>query len=149
MRTAISLLTLAVLSSGSPLVAQQTRSEGEAGLRAAAERVASSWGAGQPAGLADLLVEGGVGFHTPQGGRETLDSRMALAALRDLFDRHRTRATRLVRVTTAAGAADRGSAEIAWDAVAPGTSEVLRYTLFVGFVRNAGAWRIYELRVLP
>lgn len=118
-------------------------------LQASAERVAGHWARGDASGLAGLLSSRGIGLHTATEGQAALDPRKAVAALQDLFDRRSSVACRVVRVTLASGASDRGSAELAWDARAPGTSEVIRRTVFLGFSWSAAGWRIYEIRVLP
>lgn len=118
-------------------------------LRASAERVASQWARGDVSGMAALLSPRGIGFHTTTEGQAALDPRKALAALEDLLGRRPTVSCSVVRVTLAAGASDRGSAELAWESLAPGTSEVIRRTVFVGFNWSDAGWRIYEIRVLP
>lgn len=146
---AVALLGILLATGSLRAQAPQGADDADAGLRSAAERVAGLWTSGGLAGLDDLLLDRGIRFHTGGGGRETLDPRMAMAALEDLLDRRRTTSARVVRVTGSEGSPARGSAEILWEAVAPGTSEVLRYTLFVGLVQQDGRWRVYELRVLP
>lgn len=134
---------------GAPLRAQDRQGDVEADLQATAERVADLWSSGDLAGLGDLLLQRGIRFHAGTGSRETLEPRKTVAALEDLLSRRRTASARVARVATAEGSPDRGSAEIVWEAVAPGTSEVLRYTLFVGLLREESRWRVYEIRVLP
>lgn len=146
MRSSPVLLAAILLLAPASLGAQ---AGGEAELRATAERVAELWTSGGVSALGDLLLDRGVRFHAGPGGRETLDTRKATAALEDLLERRRTASARVVRVSAMEGSPQRGSAEIVWEAVAPGTSEVLRYTLFVGMVREDGRWRVYEIRVLP
>jgi len=72
-----------------------------------------------------------------------------MAALDDLLNRNSSVSCTVVRVTLASGASDRGSAELAWESMAPGTSEVIRRTVFVGFDWEGDRWRIYEIRILP
>lgn len=146
MGRSISLLLVAggVLVAG-PVEAQEPEDE----LRAAAERVASRWSASDVARLGDLLLPRGIGVHVPGAGREMLDPRKAIAALEELLGRLRTTGVRVARVHRTAGGGDRGSAELRWEAVAPGTSEILRHTVFVGFTLDDDRWRIYEIRVLP
>lgn len=114
-----------------------------------ARRVAAQWSRSEVGALVDLMSPRGIGFHDGQDGQVSLDPRKTLAALEDLLGRRRSVSCTVVRVTPATGATDRGSAELAWEAVAPGTSEVLRRTVFVGFAREEAGWRIYEIRILP
>jgi len=130
-----------------PLAAQEPSTV--AGLREAALQVAAGWSRDGLPSIGSLMVDRGIRFNAGSGGRETLEPRKAAAALEDLLERRRTRSARVARVTTAEGSEDRGSAEIQWDAVAPGTSQVVRSTVFVGFVREGGRWRIDEIRILP
>lgn len=123
--------------------------EPDGGLRSVAERVAGSWSGSEVARLGDLMLPRGIGVHSAGGGREMLDPRKAVAALEELLGHLRTTSVRVVRVHRTAGAGDRGSAELRWEAVAAGTSEILRHTIFVGFTLEEGRWRIYEIRVLP
>ncbi|MFP3949062.1 MAG: hypothetical protein ACLFWG_10060 [Longimicrobiales bacterium] len=118
-------------------------------LRASAGRVAGHWARGDATGMAELLSPRGIGFHTATEGQAALDPRKALAALDDLFDRRPSVGSTVVRVSLASGASDRGSAELAWDALAQGTSEVIRRTVFLGFSWSDAGWRIYEIRILP
>ena len=133
-----------LLAQGAPSPAEQAET-----LRALAGRVAGHWARGDASGMAALLSPRGIGFHTAREGQASLDPRKALAALDDLFDRRSSVGCSVVRVTLASGASDRGSAELAWDSLAPGTSEVIRRTVFVGFSWSDEGWRIYEIRVLP
>lgn len=138
-------------SPGAVLRAQDAPSAAERSraLQASADRVASHWDRGNAAWLAGLLSLRGIGFHTATEGQASLDPRKAVAALQDLFDRRSSVACNVVRVALASGASDRGSAELAWDARAPGTSEVIRQTVFLGFNWTEAGWRIYEIRILP
>lgn len=139
-----------------PLLSGELRAQGAASagersdaLRSSASEVAAHWSRGNASGLADLLSPQGIGFHTPTEGRAALDRRMAVAALDDLLNRSSSVSCTVVRVTLASGASDRGSAELAWEAMAPGTSEVTRRTVFVGFAWEGNRWTIYEIRILP
>lgn len=153
-----SAVAVILLLSGLPLAgvatgtveAQSTPSPSERAraLRASADRVAGHWARGDVSGLANLLSPRGIGFHTATEGQATLDPRKALAALEDLLDRRPSVSCSVVRVTLASGASDRGSAELSWEATAPGTSEVIRRTVFVGFSWDDARWRIYEIRIL-
>lgn len=139
------LLVAGGVFAAGPVGAQEPDEE----LRAAAERVASGWSGSEVARLGDLLLPRGIGVHVPGAGREMLDPRKAIAALEELLGRLRTTDVHVVRVHRTAGAGDRGSAELRWEARAPGTSEVLRHTVFVGFTLDDDRWRVYEIRVLP
>lgn len=118
-------------------------------LRGSAAEVANHWARGSASGLSSLLSPGGIGFYTPTEGQAALDPRKALAALDDLLNRNASVSCTVARVTLASGASDRGSAELVWESMAPGTSEVIRRTVFVGFNWEGDRWRIYEIRILP
>lgn len=118
-------------------------------LRGSAAEVAAHWARGSASGLSELLSAGGIGFYTPTGGQAALDPRKAVAALDDLLNRNASVSCTVIRVNLASGASDRGSAELAWESMAPGTSEVIRRTVFVGFSWEGDRWTIYEIRILP
>lgn len=140
----MSLLSGELRAQGTPSSGQRSGS-----LRSSANDVATQWARGSASGLSDLLSPRGIGFYTPTEGQAALDPRKAVAALEDLLNRNSSVSCTVVRVTLASGASDRGSAELAWEAMAPGTSEVIRRTVFVGFTWEENRWRIYEIRILP
>jgi hypothetical protein len=46
------------------------------------------------------------------------------------------------------GSPEKGFAELGWDVRASESAPGMKYTVFVGFVREDGGWRIAEIRVL-
>jgi len=138
------MISAGLQAQGAPGAGQRS-----AALRSSAAQVAAQWARGSASGLSDLLSPRGIGFHTPTEGQAALDPRKAVAALDDLLNQNPSVSCTVVRVTLASGASDRGSAELAWEAMAPGTSEVIRRTVFVGFTWEDDRWTIYEIRILP
>ena len=137
---------LAVLSSSALAAGQVSAQAGD--LETAAVGFAELWAEGDASAIAAVLHRDGVLVALLGEEYGTLDRRNAEAALRDFLRHHEARGAALARASEVDGAVDRGFAEIRWEAVAPGTSELLRYTIFTGFERDGANWRITDLRVL-
>ncbi len=119
----------------------------QSSLESAAGQVAGLWSLGDVGRIIDLLASDGVRLHLGQTGYSSLPSRQARAALRDFFQGHRSDGVHLDTVSEVGGTPPRGFAEFAWETVVLGTSEPLRYIVFVGFVLEDESWRIAEVRV--
>jgi len=137
----LAVLASSVLAAG-PLAAQA------GDLETAAREFAGLWAEGDAAAISAVLHHDGVLVALLGEEYGTLDRRNAEAALRDFLKHHEARSATLARASEVSGTPDRGFAEIRWEAVAPGTSELLRYTVFTGFAREGDDWRITDLRVL-
>ncbi len=141
------VLCVSVLASPSPAPAQGGP-PGDPDLAAVARRIAGMWGGGDLDAVAALLDSGGVQVQVPGQVGGSLAPRKARAVLGQVLAAHGTGGIEVVRTSPAGGTPARGFAELSWSAVPSGTSQVLRYTLFVGLVHGTEGWRIYELRIL-
>lgn len=121
---------------------------GQDALDASARRVAELWQRGDAAGLGSMLRPSGVALDLGEGRHTSLEARQAVAAVRDHLDGHTVRTVRLDRVSGVAGTPPRAYVELAWETVPEGTTEVMRYTVFVGLEESDGRWWIAEIRVL-
>lgn len=119
----------------------------QASLEDTAGRFAGLWSSADIGRIGDLLVPDGIRLHLGEVGHHDLAPRQALAALRDFLRAHRSNGARMDRVSEVGGQPPRGFAEITWEAVAQGTTEMLRYTVYVGFILEDESWHISELRV--
>jgi hypothetical protein len=137
-KIAMALALLGVLVGHSPARAQT--------LGGVASAVAGSWSRRDADGIAQLLSRAGVGLHFFDESHPAAGVRQARAALSELLERGGS--ARVARVEDLGGTPQRGFAELAWDVRATGSDQGLRYTVFVGFVREDDAWRIGEIRVL-
>ena len=118
-------------------------------LEAAAVSVARIWEAGRPALLEELMVPTGIRFHLQEQAHASLPARKVVATLASFLNQHHGLEVAVTRVSPTGGRPPRGFAELAWQAVARGTSEPLSYTVYIGFVlRDDESWRITELRVM-
>lgn len=147
-RVATLLLWGTVLLSGPPPAAGQENPGGEPQLGAIAQRIAELWARGDLDGLTSLLEPGGVQVQIPGGVGGSLAPRKARAVLGEILEAHGEGRIRVTRTSPSEGTPARGFAELRWSAVARGTSQVLRYTLFVGLVHGSEGWRVYEIRVM-
>ena len=134
----LTLALLGVLVGHSPARAQS--------LGAAASAVAGSWSRGDADGIAQLLSRGGVALHLLEEVHPAAGVRQARAAISELLERGG--GARVQRVEDLGGTPQRGFAELSWDVRASGGDPGLKYTVFVGFVREDEAWKIGEIRVL-
>lgn len=144
---AVAVLGAATLAPASPAFAQGGP-PGDPDLAAVARRIAGIWGGGELDAVASLLDSGGVQVQVPGEVGGSLAPRKARAVLGRVLEAHGTSGIEVVRASPAGGTPARGFAELRWSAVPRGTSQVLRYTLFVGLVHGSEGWRIYEIRVL-
>lgn len=118
-------------------------------LENAAAAFARLWARSDAEGVtAELAVEG-LRLHLGPDREGLVGPRQARAALRDFLEPLRTTELDVERVYEAGGQPARGFVELHWTAVVSGTDDVVRYTLFAGFVREEGAWRLAEIRILP
>lgn len=142
------LLVWALVLGGSSPAASQEATRDDPQIRAIAERVAEMWARGDVEGVASLLDPGGVRVQVPGGVGGSLAPRKARAVLGDVLEAHGEGRIEVMRISPSEGTPARGFAELGWSAVARGTSQVLRYTLFVGLVHGSEGWRVYEIRVM-
>ncbi|NIP80732.1 MAG: hypothetical protein GWM90_16550, partial [Gemmatimonadetes bacterium] len=77
-----------------------------------------------------------------------LERRRAASALADFLKAHESQDMVVTRVSEVGGQPPRAFAELRWTATRPETSEVLRFTVFAGFVSEDGKWRVSEVRIL-
>ena len=142
------LILLALLTLGALFHAPELNAQDELG--ATARALAAAWSRSDGDAMAQLLDEDGVHLALPDKDHGTLDRRNAVAAVERFLDRYPVQRAELARASEVGeGSTGRAFAEIRWEAVAPGTSETVRYTLFAGLARTGRAWRVVELRVLP
>lgn len=139
---------LAALASSALAAGPVAAQAGGTDLETAARRFAALWAEGDVATIAAVLHPDGVLVALLGEEYGTLDRRKAAAALHDFLAHHEARSATLTRASEVRGTPGRGFAEIRWEAVAPGTSELQRYTVFTGFVRDGEHWRVTDLRVL-
>lgn len=144
----MSALRAAVLVLAAVLAASAPVAPGQATLEGAARRVAELWAGEDAAGLGAMLRPGGVALSLGERSYQALEARQAVAALRDLFSRHRSERVGVERLSAVEGLPARGFVELAWERVPEGTTEVTRSMVFVGLELADDGWTITEIRIL-
>jgi len=113
-------------------------------LEAAARGFAASWRAPDAGALRDHLA-GEVRLDLPGGVFPMVKAHQAGAELAGLLRARATRSFTPVRVALSDGDDTRGFAEYRW---AWGSAAASQSIVFVAFRRDAGGWRVEEIRVL-
>lgn len=139
-------LLVAVLGASTPGPARTLASQ--ASLEGAAANLARMWERGSTDVFVQVLVAGGIRLRVGGDDHVSLSRRQAVAVLRDYLGGHRTEATRLERVAEVGGSPLQGYAELRWTVVHEGASQMVEHSIYVGFVREDEAWRVFEVRVL-
>jgi hypothetical protein len=117
-------------------------------LSDAASSFAEAWAKGDAPALEDGPDSHSVVVELLGEEHGSMDPRKAASALGRFLGAHESRGASVTRVSEVGGTPARGFAEVRWEAVMPGTSELLVYTVFAGFVRQEDRWRVSEIRVL-
>lgn len=125
----------------SPTLGQETLSQ-------VVSRLSQAWVDGDLEAIGSLVASAGV--HITLGGQDyhVLTERQAVATIRGLLRQYDGRGFEVTRVSELGGAPSRGISEVAWEAVDRGSGELVRRTLFIALILEAGAWRVEDLRVL-
>ncbi len=106
------------------------------------------WGQGSADLIGESLVATGIRLRLGHEDHQALSRRQAVASLKSYLGAHRTGTISLEQAAEVGGAPPRGYAEIRWEAMAEGVSQAFRSTVYVGFVQEDEAWRVFEIRVL-
>ena len=117
-------------------------------LEGAAANLARMWSRESADLLSEVLVASGIRLRLANEDHLSLSRRQAVAVLRDYLGSHRTESIGLVQATEVGGSPLLGYAELRWDVVHEGASQAFQHNVFVGFVREDEAWRVFEVRVL-
>lgn len=137
---------VAVLCASTPGASPTPASQ--ASLEGAANNLARMWERGSTDVLVQFLVAGGIRLRVRGEDHVSLSRRQAVAVLRDYLGGHRTESARLERVAEVGGSPLQGYAELRWTVLHEGTSQLVEHSIYVGFVREDEAWRVFEVRVL-
>jgi hypothetical protein len=117
-------------------------------LNAVAERIASAWARGDFATIARHISQQGVSIDIDGATSGPLGARQAAAALRRIFEGRETISANPAMARVASGAPARAFTEIAWINRMHGTTIPERSTIFIGYVREDGQWRITQIRLM-
>jgi hypothetical protein len=98
--------------------------------------------------LAAILAPTGIRLHLGSTGHTGLSARQAAASIRDFLRGFEGGSAIVSRAAPVAGSQVGGYAEVLWTGRIAGTSQDIQRTLFVGFLRDAGAWRVDEVRLI-
>ena len=145
--TAVGLLLLVgtVSAKESELAALADR---QAALDGVAMNLTRLWAQGSADLIGEALVATGIRLRLGHEDHPSLSRRQAVASLKSYLSEHRTGTISLEQAAEVGGAPPRGYAEIRWDAMEEGASQSFRSTVYVGFVQEDEAWRVFEIRVL-
>ena len=144
--TGVVALLIVVLGASTPAPSPSAASQ--ASLEGAATNLARMWERGSTDVFVQVLVAGGIRLRVGGEDHVSLSRRQAIAVLRDYLGGHRTESTRLERVAEVGGSPLQGYAALRWAVVHEGGSELVEHSIYVGFVREDEAWRVFEVRVL-
>lgn len=120
----------------------------QASLEGAATNLARMWERGSIDVFVQVLVARGIRLHVGGEDHVSLSRRQAAAVLRDYLAGQRTESTRLERVAEVGGSPLQGYAALRWTVVHEGASQMVEHGIYIGFVREDEAWRVFEVRVL-
>lgn len=120
----------------------------QASLEGAATNLARMWERGSIDVFVQVLVATGIRLRVGGEDHVSLSRRQAVAVLRDYLAGHRTESTQLERVAEVGGSPLQGYAALRWTVVHEGASQLVEHSIYVGFVREDEAWRVFEVRVL-
>jgi len=98
--------------------------------------------------MANVLASTGIRLHLGDQGHVGLSARQAVATIREFLREYEEGQAVVTRAAPIEGSPDRGFAEVLWSGRVAGTSQGVRRTLFVGLIRDAGQWRVDEVRFL-
>ena len=121
---------------------------GQESLKEIASKVAGLWHTKDATGLEKLLRRDGIRFHLDEEKHSSLKPRKAIASVESFWSKLESRKASVHRTSTVGGDPLKGFAEIRWRAIAPGSAEVLRYTIYLEFVREGTSWVVSEIRIL-
>lgn len=144
--TGVFVLLVAVVGASTPGPSPTPASQ--ASLEGAATNLARMWERGSIDVFVQVLVATGIRLRVGGEDHVSLSRRQAVAVLRDYLAGHRTESTRLERVAEVGGSPLQGYAALRWTVVHPGASQLVEHSIYVGFVREDEAWRVFEVRVL-
>jgi len=118
-------------------------------LRASAASVEGALSSGRLTALSGQLSSDGVLLYLRGEAYPGLRADQALAALQEFFGDFESGRLSEGRIEASDGGVGRGFVEFGWATTVLGTSESLRYRIYVGFLWMDRAWWIDEFRVLP
>ena len=110
------------------------------------DRIAAAWHKGDAAAITALAARAGISIDVDGTAVGPLAARQAAAVLRRVFDDRESVSAR-PGMSRATGA-DRAFGEISWTVRATGTTIPERTTVFIALTREAGGWRVSEIRLL-
>lgn len=145
--TGVVALLVALLGASTPGPSPTPASQ--ASLEGAATNFARMWERGSVDVFVQVLVAGGIRLRVGGEDHVALSRRQAVAVLGDYLAGHRTESTRLGRVAEVGGSPLQGYAALRWTVVREGVFQLVEHSIYVGFVREDEAWRVFEVRVLP
>jgi hypothetical protein len=117
-------------------------------LDLALDRIAAAWHKGDAAAITALAARAGISIDSDGNPVGPLGPRQAAAVLRRVFDDRESLGARNIMTRDVGGEPARAFGEIGWTARAKGTTIPERATIFVAFVREDGAWRVTEIRIM-
>jgi hypothetical protein len=137
---AVPIALLVLLASARAVSAQE--------LEHALDRVAYAWHKGDASAITALAARAGISIDVDRNPVGPLGPRQAAAVLRRLFDDKESQGARNTMSRDVGGEPSRAFGEISWTARAKGTTIPERVTVFIAFIREDGAWRITEIRLM-
>lgn len=144
----MSAVTLLVAVLGASIPGPSPTPAPQASLEGAATNLARMWERGSTDVFVQVLVASGIRLRVGGEDHVSLSRRQAVAVLRDYLAGHRTESTRLERVAEVGGSPVQGYAALRWTVAHEGASQLVEHSIYVGFVREDEAWRVFEVRVL-
>jgi hypothetical protein len=112
------------------------------------DRIATAWHKGDAAAITAFAARAGISVDADGNPVGPLGPRQAAAVLRRVFDDRESLGARNIMTRDVGGEPARAFGEIGWTARTKGTTIPERATIFVAFVREDGAWKVTEIRIM-
>ncbi|MFV2006186.1 MAG: hypothetical protein ACC667_02000 [Longimicrobiales bacterium] len=144
----IGLLGAMAQSPASPAVFAASPTLGQETLPQAVSRFSKAWVGADLDAIRSLVASAGVRITFGGQDYHVLSPRQAMATIRILLRKNEGRGFEVTRVFELRGEPSRGISEVAWEAVDRDSGELIRRTLFIAFILEAGVWRVEDLRIL-
>jgi hypothetical protein len=120
---------------------------GQSSLDQATAAFDRAWRSGDAGSIAAMMEPEGIRLQLGEENHSLVAGRQARAAVAQFRGARSAGTLELQQAGALGGDPSRGTAEFRWQTVVQGTSENVRYTIFVEFNRTQASWLISAIRV--
>lgn len=146
-RGAVAVLLAALF--GVLLIAPRPVRAQEAELQHVLDSIAASWAQGDAADVIKYAVRSGISLDMKEGAVGPLPARQAVAMLRRFFTEFETVSVRPSEAEVTGGRPEQGYGELSWVVRAHGATVPELARVFIALVKENGAWRVTQIRLMP